>query len=92
MNIEIKKSKNPIKYDEAIRFMEKKLLDVHEGKSKELFWTLKHDDIYTAGTSYKKSEILNKKIELIETNRGGIIFIPNTYIFFIRKCMNFIIL
>jgi lipoyl(octanoyl) transferase len=71
MNIEIKKSKNPIKYDEAIRFMEKKLLDVHEGKSKELFWTLKHDDIYTAGTSYKKSEILNKKIELIETNRGG---------------------
>ena len=71
MNIEIKKSKNPIKYDEAIRFMEKRLLNVYEGKSKELFWTLKHNDIYTAGTSSKDNEILDKKIKVIKTNRGG---------------------
>ena len=71
MNIEIKKSKNPIKYEEAMRFMEKRLLDVYEGKSKELFWTLKHNDLYTAGTSYKDSEILDKKIKVIKTNRGG---------------------
>ena len=71
MNIEIKKSKNPIKYEEAMKFMEKRLLDVYEGKSKELFWTLNHNDIYTAGTSYKDSEILDKKIKVIKTNRGG---------------------
>ena len=71
MNIEIKKSKNPIKYEEAMKFMEKRLLDVYEGKSKELFWTLKHNDLYTAGTSYKDSEILDKKIKVIKTNRGG---------------------
>ena len=71
MNIEIKKSKNPIKYEEAMRFMEKRLLDVYEGKAKELFWTLKHNDLYTAGTSYKDSEILDKKIKVIKTNRGG---------------------
>ena len=71
MNLEIKKSKNPIKYDEAIRFMEKRLLNVHEGKSNELFWILKHNDIYTAGTSSKDSEILDKKIKVIKTNRGG---------------------
>ena len=71
MNLEIKKSKNPIKYEEAMRFMEKRLLDVYEGKSKELFWTLKHNDLYTAGTSYKDSEILDKKIKVIKTNRGG---------------------
>ena len=71
MNLEIKKSKNPIKYDEAIRFMEKRLLNVYEGKSNELFWILRHNDIYTAGTSSKDSEILDKKIKVIKTNRGG---------------------
>ena len=54
-----------------MRFMEKRLLDVYEGKAKELFWTLKHNDLYTAGTSYKDSEILDKKIKVIKTNRGG---------------------
>ena len=71
MNIEIKKSKKPIKYHEAIEFMERRVLDVHEGKSKELIWTLEHNNLYTAGTSYKEYEIIDKKIEIIKTNRGG---------------------
>ena len=29
------------------------------------------EEIYTAGTSYKENEILNKNIDLIKTNRGG---------------------
>ena len=36
MNIEIKKSKKPIKYEDAISFMEKRLLEVHKKKSGEL--------------------------------------------------------
>ena len=71
MNIEIKKSKNPIKYDDAIRTMEKRLLDVHENKINELVWILEHNDIYTAGTNFKENEIIDKKIEIIKTNRGG---------------------
>ena len=71
MNIEIKRSKNPIKYDEAIRFMESRVLDVNEGKSEELIWTLKHDDIYTAGTNSKEIEIVDKSIKVTKTNRGG---------------------
>ena len=51
--------------------MEKRLLNVYEGKSNELFWILRHNDIYTAGTSSKDSEILDKKIKVIKTNRGG---------------------
>ena len=39
MNIEIKKSKKPIKYEEAINFMEQRLLEVYEKKSKQLIWT-----------------------------------------------------
>ena len=71
MNIEIKKSKKPIKYKDAINFMEQRLLEVHENKSNELIWTLEHNDLYTAGTNYKENEILDKSIEIIKTNRGG---------------------
>ena len=71
MNIEIKKSKKPIKYDEAIRFMENRVLDVNEGKLEELVWTLKHNDLYTAGTNSKEIEIIDKSIKITKTNRGG---------------------
>ena len=71
MNIEIKKSKNPIKYDDAIRYMENRLNEVNQKSSKELIWLLTHDDIYTAGTSYKENEILDKSIKIVNTNRGG---------------------
>ena len=71
MKIEIKKSKKPIKYERAIKLMEKRLLDIHEKKFKELIWVLEHNDIYTAGTSYKENEILDKSIRILKTNRGG---------------------
>ena len=71
MKIEIKKSKKPIKYRDAINFMEQRLLEVHEDKSEELIWILEHNDLYTAGTNYKENEILDKTIEIIKTNRGG---------------------
>ena len=71
MNIEIKKSKKPIKYERAIKLMEKRLLDIHEKKFRELIWILEHNDIYTAGTSYKENEILDKSIKIFKTNRGG---------------------
>ena len=71
MNIEIKKSKNPIKYKDAIEFMEQRVLDLSQNKSRDLVWILEHEEIYTAGKSYKKNEILDKSIKIIETNRGG---------------------
>ena len=71
MKFEIKKSKNPIKYEEAIKFMEQRLLDVNKNKSNELIWTLEHGDLYTAGTSYNDEEIIDKTIKVLKTNRGG---------------------
>tara|TARA_A100001011_G_scaffold157399_1_gene165816 strand:+ start:66 stop:686 length:621 start_codon:yes stop_codon:yes gene_type:complete len=71
MNIEIKKSKKPIKYKDALKFMEKRLADINSRKEKELVWTLEHEEIYTAGTSYSENEILDKSIKLFKTNRGG---------------------
>jgi len=71
MNIEIKKSIKPVNYEKAIKFLEERLTNIDKKNAKDLIWILEHDEIYTAGTSYKKSEILNKNINLIETNRGG---------------------
>ena len=71
MNIEIKNSKKPVKYDDAIRIMESRLLDINQNNSNELIWLLEHEDLYTAGTSYKENEIIDKSIKILKTNRGG---------------------
>ena len=71
MNIEIKKSIKPIKYDQAIKFLEQRLIDINSKNKDDLIWILEHEEIYTAGTSYKEDEILNKNISLTKTNRGG---------------------
>ena len=71
MNIEIKKSQKPVKYEDALTFMEHRLREINEKKSKDLIWILEHEEIFTAGTSYKETEILDKSIKIIKTNRGG---------------------
>tara|TARA_B100000575_G_scaffold278422_1_gene265724 strand:- start:160 stop:780 length:621 start_codon:yes stop_codon:yes gene_type:complete len=71
MNIEIKKSQNPVKYEDAITFMEKRLHEIREKNSNNLIWILEHEEIYTAGTSYNEKEIIDKSINVIKTNRGG---------------------
>ena len=71
MNIEIKKSKNPIKYKDAIAELENRLQLVSINKSKELIWILEHEPIFTAGTRSSKKDILDKSIDIYKTNRGG---------------------
>ena len=71
MNIEIKKSVKPVNYIDAINFMEERLEQIFKKNEKELIWTLEHEEIYTAGTSYSKTDIIDKSIKIIETNRGG---------------------
>ena len=71
MNIEIKKSIKPVNYFDAINILESRLKDLYENNQQELIWTLEHNEVFTAGTSYKESEILDKSIKILETNRGG---------------------
>ena len=71
MNIEIKKSQKPVKYEDALTFMEKRLYEINKNDSNDLIWILEHEEIYTAGTSFKKKEILDNSIKVIQTNRGG---------------------
>jgi len=71
MNIEIKKSIKPIKYKEALDFLETRLTNINSNNAKDLIWLLEHEEVYTAGKNYNENEILNKNINLIKTNRGG---------------------
>lgn len=71
MNIEIKKSIKPINYENAISFLEKRLKDIIDKKSNELIWLLEHHDVFTGGKTYNQGDILDKSIEVIQTNRGG---------------------
>ncbi len=77
MNIEIKISKRPISYTKAINFMYKRVDDLKKNKNKELLWILEHPTSYTAGIRFNKNEILDKKIKIIKTNRGGKITLHN---------------
>ena len=71
MNIEIKKSIKPVNYFDAINTLESRLKDLYENNEQELIWTLEHNEVFTAGTSYKQNEIIDKSIKILETNRGG---------------------
>ena len=71
MNIEIKKSIKPVNYFDAINLLESRLKNLYENNEQELIWTLEHNEVFTAGTSYKEDEIIDKSINILETNRGG---------------------
>ena len=71
MKIEIKKSKKPVEYNKAINFLEGKLSIMKEKEMPDLIWALEHPEVYTAGTSFSKSEVLDNSINLVRTNRGG---------------------
>ena len=71
MNIEVKNSVKPIDYNDSVNMLEKRANEVFVGKKSELLWILEHDTVYTAGTSYNEEELINKKIKIIKTNRGG---------------------
>ena len=70
MSIEVKNSIKSIDYDESMKILEKRVLDVSFGIKNELLWILEHNSVYTAGTSSKNIDLLDKKIKVIKTNRG----------------------
>ena len=77
MSIQIKISKKRIPYKKAMFFLNKRVEQVKKGENKELIWILEHSKVYTGGVSFNKNEIIDKKIKIIETNRGGKITLHN---------------
>ena len=71
MNIEVKYSVKPVDYRESIEILEKRVQDVFLGKKKELLWILEHNIVYTSGTSSSNSDLIDKNLKVVKSNRGG---------------------
>ena len=77
MNIEVKISKRRISYKKAMGFLNKRVQEIKENQKDELLWILEHPLTYTAGIRFNNNDILDKKIKIIKTNRGGKITLHN---------------
>ena len=71
MKIEVKSEVKPIDYSISMRVLEKRAKDVFLGKKNELLWIIEHNPVYTAGSSAKSTDLIDKNIKVIKTNRGG---------------------
>ena len=71
MNIEVKNSIKPVDYNKSIKILEKRVEEILLGKKNELLWILEHNTVYTAGTSSKERDLLDKNLKVVKTNRGG---------------------
>ena len=77
MTLKVKISKKLIPYKTAISFLKKRVELLKKGKSNDLLWILEHPLTFTRGIRSNNNEILDKKIKIIKTNRGGKITLHN---------------
>ena len=77
MTLEVKISKKLIPYNSAFTFLKKRVDSIKKLKSNDLLWILEHPLAFTGGIRSNKNEILDKKIKIIKTNRGGKITLHN---------------
>jgi len=77
MPLEVKISKKLIPYKSAIKFLKSRVDSLKKQKDNDLLWILEHPLTFTSGIRSKKNEILDKKIKILKTNRGGKITLHN---------------
>ena len=69
--MEIKISKKPVKYEEAVKYLDERVQEVFLNKNEELIWFLEHKSVYTCGVNFNQKDVLDKNVKIIKTNRGG---------------------
>ena len=69
--MEIKISKKPVKYEEAIEYLDERVHQVSQNRNEELIWFLEHKSVYTCGVNFNQKDVLDKKVKIVKTNRGG---------------------
>tara|TARA_A100001011_G_scaffold321063_1_gene341874 strand:- start:26 stop:637 length:612 start_codon:yes stop_codon:yes gene_type:complete len=77
MSVEIKISKSPINYENAMEILEKRVNAVKNREASDLLWILEHPKTYTKGIRGSENDIIDKQIKVISTNRGGKITLHN---------------
>ena len=71
MNIEVKNSVKLVDYTKSMQILEQRVQNVLSGKKDEFLWIIEHTPVYTAGTSSTNADLLDKRVNVIKTNRGG---------------------
>ena len=71
MNIEVKNSVKLVDYTKSMQILEQRVQNVLSGKKNEFLWIIEHTPVYTAGTSSTNADLLDKRVNVIKTNRGG---------------------
>lgn len=69
--MEVKNSVKPLDYIKSMKILEKRVKDVSLGKKDELLWILEHNTVYTKGKSANEKDLIDKKVKVVNTNRGG---------------------
>ncbi len=71
-SIEWRFTEAPVAYPEAVAAMEARVAAIRAGTAPELVWLLEHPPLYTAGTSARPEELLDRgRFPVYATGRGG---------------------
>jgi lipoyl(octanoyl) transferase len=60
-----------VDYEEALATMEASVAAIGDGSAPELVWLLEHPPLYTAGTSARPQELIDARLPVYWTGRGG---------------------
>jgi lipoyl(octanoyl) transferase len=69
--VEWRLSKKPVPYGEALAEMDSRVAAIAAGSAPELVWLLEHPPLYTAGSSAKPEELIDARLPVHWTGRGG---------------------
>lgn len=64
-------SQSTVDYPAAVTEMEQRVAGIRDGSQDEVVWLLEHPSLYTAGTSAKAEDLLDRRFPVFESGRGG---------------------
>ncbi len=70
--LEWKTSNEPVEYEDALKFMERRVERIYSGDEHECIWLLEHPPLLTAGTSARMEDLIDcNRFPIHQTGRGG---------------------
>src|SRR3954447_6679201 len=69
--VEWRASEARVAYEAAVAAMEARAAAIADGSAPELVWLLEHPPLYTAGTSAKPENLIEARLPVHHTGRGG---------------------
>lgn len=64
-------SDTAVGYDQAVAAMESRVAAIRQGAAPDLVWLLEHPPLYTAGTSARPEDLLDARLPVYQSGRGG---------------------